>query len=172
MTQTFTSVINHLDKLNMHYITVTEEILQSFADEETKSVFNQRFNVTVNGAVSWKGGSVSLGDRTAYITLSAARMKKLGVKDGDKVEVCLEKDNSEFGFDIPVEFTEVLNQDDEARMLFNELRKSFQRYIIYLVIQYKTSDKRIEKSLFYLENLKRSPRGETTMRHILGKDLP
>jgi hypothetical protein len=48
----------------------------------------------------------------------------------------------------------------------------FQRGIIYLVIQIKSSDKKIEKSIFFLENLKRTPKGDETMRHILGKDLP
>jgi hypothetical protein len=48
----------------------------------------------------------------------------------------------------------------------------FQRNIIYMIIQYKTSEKRIEKSLFFLENLKKSIEEETTMRNILGKELP
>ena len=45
------------------------------------------------------------------------------------------------------------------------------RAIIYLVIQIKSSDKKIEKSIFFLENLKRAQKGEETMHHVLGKDL-
>lgn len=156
----------------MHYITVDAEILKSFADEQTKSIYNQRFKVTINHEISWQAGSTSLGNGYAYITFSAARMKKIGVRLGDKVSVQLEKDDSEFGFEVPIELQEVLLQDSQAQARFNLLAKGFQRYIIYQVAQYKSSDKRIDKSIFFLENLKRSPENETTMRHILGKDLP
>ena len=156
----------------MHHITVTDDVLREFAEEGAKSIYNQRFNVTVNGSISWKGGTVSLGNNSAYIAFSKQRMKKLGVHLGDTVEVTLEKDNSKYGFDVPEEFEEVLRQDPEAKQQFEELRMGIQRAVIYLVIQYKSSEKRIEKSLFFLENLKKSPRGKTTMRHILGKDLP
>lgn len=156
----------------MYCFILTEDQLRLFADEDTKTVFNQRFLITVNDSVSWRGGSVSLGEGRAYITLSGARMKKLGIREGDQIRVTLEKDHSEFGFDVPPEFTEVLKQDPEAQRRFNALTKGFQRYIIYAILQYKTSGKRIEKSIFLLENLKKSPEGSTTMRHILGKDLP
>ena len=99
-------------------------------------------------------------------------MKELNVHAGDTVEVNLIKDNSKYGFEVPEEFEEVLRQDPEAKQQFEVLRLGLQRAIIYLVIQYKTSEKRIEKSLFFIENLKKSQNGETTMRHILGKDLP
>lgn len=156
----------------MHFITVDAEVLKGFADEQTKSMYNQRFKVTVNDEITWQAGTTSLGNGNAYISFSAARMKKIGVRLGDKVSVLLEKDDSEFGFDVPIELQEVLSQDAHAQARFQLLSKGFQRYIIYQVAHYKSSDKRIEKSIFFLENLKRSPENETTMRHVLGKDLP
>ena len=83
----------------------------------------------------------------------------------------MEKDNSEFGFDIPEEFEVVLEQDNHARERFQRLSKGRQRAVIYIVLQLKSSDKRIEKSTFLLENLKKALAGNVTMRHILGKDL-
>lgn len=166
----FTCAINRLDKLKLHYLEVEESDLRELAGEESKSIYNQRVEVTVNGAVSWKGGTVSLGNGNAYITISAARMKKLGVVIGDQVQVNLRKDHSEFGLDVPIEFEEVLRQDAEANARFQQLSKGFQRYIIYMVLQYKTVDKRIDKSLFYLENLKKAPIEGLNMRHILGKE--
>ena len=99
-------------------------------------------------------------------------MKQLKVHLGDEVEVELVRDHSKYGFDVPEEFEEVLRQDDEARRRFESLSMGKQRAIIYIVIQLKSSQKKIEKSLFLLENLKRAPEGEITMRHALGKDLP
>ena len=157
----------------MHHVTVTDEILKSFwTKDDTGSLYNQRFHITLNDKITWQGGSVSLGNNTAYIALSKARMKELDVHLNDEVSVELKRDFSKYGFEVPEEFTEVLEQDHEGSERFNSLRMGFQRAIIYLVIQIKSSDKKIEKSIFFLENLKRAPKGEETMRHILGKDLP
>lgn len=172
MGATFTSKIDYLDKLRMHHIIVTSDILEDLADAEDKSIYNQRFRVTINDSVSWLGGSVSLGNESAYITFSKQRMKELGVVRGDEVTVFLEKDRSEYGLDVPEEFEEVLRQDPDGSARFNSLTKGKRRAIIYMVIQFKTSQKRIEKSLFFIENLKRAPVGEETMRHVIGKDLP
>lgn len=169
---TFTSKIEHLDKLRMSYISVSDEILAQFMEEGDKLLYNQRFDVTVNDHVSWQGGTVSLGNNSAYITFSKDRMKKVGVGLGDTVTVHLEKNRSEYGFDVPEEFEEVLKQDPIANERFSTLSKGIRRAVIYLVIQVKSSQKRIEKSIFLLENLKRAPKEKITMRHILGKDLP
>jgi len=90
---------------------------------------------------------------------------------GDTVTVHLEKNRSEYGFNVPEEFEEVLKQDPLANERFNTSTKGTHRAVIYLVLQIKSSQKRIEKSIFLLENLKRSPE-KPTMRNILGKDLP
>jgi len=172
MRKTFDSKIDYLPKLKLHHVTVSDQTLKEFAGNEAKSIYNQRFIVTINNEVTWRGGTVSLGNKTAYITFSKERMKSLGVHLGDTVQVALEPDESKYGFDVPEEFEELLRQDDQANVLFHALRMGLQRAIIYKVIQYKSSEKRLEKSLFFLENLKKSPKGKTTMRHIIGKDLP
>lgn len=168
---TFQSKIEYLDKLRLSYISVSDDILEQFMEKGDKLLYNQRFDVTVNNQVTWQGGTVSLGNNTAYITFSQARMKEIGVDLGDTVTVALVKNRSEYGFDVPEEFAEVLKQDPLANERFNALTKGTRRAVIYLVIQVKSSQKRIEKSIFLLENLKRAPE-KVTMRHILGKDLP
>ncbi|MCR9172752.1 MAG: YdeI/OmpD-associated family protein [bacterium] len=168
----FQSKIDYLEKLKLHYISVSEELLQQFhTPEDTGSVFNQRFLVTINDEVSWRAGSVSLGNREAYITLSKARMKKLGVDKGDSVSVLLKKDTSKYGMDVPEEFEELLRQDNEARKRFEALTMGVQRASIYIIAQLKSSQKRIDKSVFLMENLKKAPAGKETMRHILGKEI-
>lgn len=173
MKSSFISKISHLDKLKMHHITITDEILKSFWTEKDKgSMYNQRFYITVNDSITWQGGSMPLGDNKAYIVLSKARMKKLDVHLNDEVNVELKRDFSKYGFVVPEEFTEVLNQDPEGKVRFESLTMGNQRAIIYLVVQIKSSEKKIEKSIFFLENLKRAKKGEETMRNALGKDLP
>lgn len=168
----FQSKIGLLKKLRTHYIEITrEELEKTWTDKDKGSIFNQRFVITVNDSVSWHGGSMSLGNDLAYIAISKARMKEARAELGDTVMVSLERDHSKYGFIVPEEFEEVLRQDTEANILFNQLPMGVQRAVIYIVLQLKSSDKRIEKSIFLLENLKRAPKPKPTMRHILGKDL-
>ena len=127
--------------------------------------------MTINDQVTWQCGTVPLGSNRAYITFSKGRMKKIGVGLGDTVTVHLEKNRSEYGFDIPEEFEEVLKQDPHGSHRFNALSKATRRAVLYIIVQLKSSEKRIEKSLFFMENIKRSPE-KPTMRNILGKDLP
>lgn len=169
----FESKIELLDKLKLYHITITEDILEKFHEKDEKgSLYNKRFKITLNDSVSWQGGSVSLGNNSAYITVSIARMKQAGTNPGETVKVTLERDDSKYGFEVPEEFEEALRQDDEARKRFLSLSMGKQRAIIYIVIQLKSSEKRIDKSLFFMENLKRAPEGKITMRHVIGKDLP
>lgn len=113
-----------------------------------------------------------LGDGASYISISKSRMKTAGAELDDVISIELKKDTSELGMDIPEEFIEVLSQDPNANERFEQLTKGTQRAVIYLVNQLKSSEKRIEKSIFLLENLKKVPKDKATMRHILGKDLP
>jgi hypothetical protein len=171
MKQSFDSEVGYLTKLRMHYFPISLEILSRFQEHynESSNPYNQRFVISINDQVKWQGGSVALGNGSGYITLSKDRMKKLSVVFGDTIRIVLERDFSEYGFDVPIEFQEVLNQDIIAKRRFDNLSLGFRRSIIYLVLQIKNSDKKIEKSIFFLENLKRSPEEKTTMRDILGK---
>jgi hypothetical protein len=45
-------------------------------------------------------------------------MNKLGVHLGDSIICRLEKDNSEFAHEFPIEFQEVLNMDTKDRKMF------------------------------------------------------
>lgn len=166
----FESTIGYLEKLKLFYVRIPEHVLAAMQDEQDKSKTNQRFKITLEGKLTWTGGSVALEEGNAYITVSKARMRELEISLHSKVHVFLEKDHSEFGMDVPEEFLELLSQDSEARRRFYLLSKGIQRATIYIVNQLKSQDKRIEKSLFLFENLKRSPEKKTTMRHILGKD--
>ena len=168
----FQSKIGLLPKLKTHYLEIDKHLLKEFWSEgDSGSVFNQRFIITVNKTTTWHGGTMALGNNKAYIAISKTRMKEVNAQLDDIVTVELVKDYSKYGFIVPEEFEEVLRQDSDANFLFNSLPLGVQRAVIYIVIQLKTSDKRIEKSIFLLENLKRAPQPKPTMRNILGKDI-
>lgn len=166
----FQSEIFHLDKLKLHYLEVSSKILKELNDGEESGKFNQRVIANVNGLVNWQAGIVALGEGKGYIALSKERMKKLGVNYGDTVTVELTKDTSTYGHEFPKEFEEVLLQDPEAKSRFDAMSPGKQRTIIYYILQVKSSDKRIERALFFMHNLKRCPEGNETMRILFGKE--
>lgn len=165
MIQEFESSIGKLDHLlGAHCIIVPSQVVQSFGGFN-----NNRFWVTINQKLRFQGGLVALGEGSAYITLNQKRMKEMQLQYGDSISVQLEVDNSEFGMEVPDELIELLAQDQEAKYRFDLLTKAKQRYIIYHVAGVKSSEKRIERALLLLTNLKTLPIGKESFREMLGK---
>jgi hypothetical protein len=168
----FNSLIHYKKELKLHYLEISEDILTLLNGNFERGKFNQRVWVQINhhSKDKWQGGIVALGDNKGYITLSSARMKKFSVHFGDEVQVFLEKDESEFGIEVAPEFLSVLEVDEEARIRFEALSKGFQRYLLYYTLQVKSSDKRLERALMLLNNLKKSMPGQETFKELLRKD--
>lgn len=165
-----TSSLLYLDKLKMHYIELNGDTLTYLNGGEEKGKFNQRVIVKINQQIEWQGGVVALGEGKGYIAVSKARMKELDLHFGDEVNVEFTKDFSDFGHEFPIELNEVLKQDPDAHERFFNLTPGKQRTLIYYILQMKTSDKRIERSLLFMNNLKRCTPGKETMRQLFGKE--
>jgi uncharacterized protein YdeI (YjbR/CyaY-like superfamily) len=86
------------------------------------------------------------------------------------VSVSLLPDDSEYGMEMAEEFEEVLNSDREAKERFQALKKGIQRYMLYYTLQVKASEKRLDRAIFLLNNLKDIPPGQEDFRRILGKE--
>lgn len=155
----------------MHYVAVSSSILDDLGKFE-KGKFNQRVWIQINENVKdkWQGGIVALGDGEGYITVSQVRMKKFDIHFGEEVNVYLEKDESEFGMEVAPEFLAVLESDPEGKERFNQLKKGFQRYMLYYTIQVKSSDKRVARAIMLVNNLKRTIPGKENFKDLLRKD--
>ena len=159
----FNSYIDQLEYLlNVHHLTVPAEVVEKIG-------IKTRLICTINNSLSFQCGMVALGEGRAYITVNNARMKKLKIKHGDEVAVKLEKDDSKYGMPVPAELQELLRQDDEGLRRFEALPKGMQRYIIFYVSGVKSSQLRIDRAIFLIENLKKTTEGKETFREILGK---
>jgi hypothetical protein len=165
----YESHIYRLDKLRLFYVEVPGELLEK-SKKPDQPLFSQRFLISLNGQPEWHGGVVSLGNNTGYITVKTTILKELGLHLGDAVQVGLSPDNSEYGMEFPEELQELLRQDPEAENRFNQLPMSKRRYIIGYVNQVKSSQKKIERALMLLTNLKKLPPGKEDFRGMLGKD--
>ena len=161
------SLITKVDKLNMFCFLIADEHLIQLNNGEEKGRYNQRVIINVNNQLSWQGGVVVFGDGYGYITLSKARMKQLDKVEGETVQLELTKDDSKYGHEFPIELQEIFAQDSDAKKRFDALTPGKHRTTIYYILQNKSSEKRIEKSVEYMRNLKNAPHGKETMRMIL-----
>jgi hypothetical protein len=152
----FKTPIQRLQHLvGMHYLEVPAEAVQQLG-----GTFNVRLLCRVNNSLTFQCGLVALGGGYGYISLNAKRMKELGVRNGDQVEVNLSKDKSPYGLEVPAELAELLEQDEEGNKRFQKLTPGRQRYIIHYVASVKNSQRRIDRAILQIENLKKLSPGK------------
>ena len=90
------------------------------------------------------------------IVVNKAKRNKLGITDGDKIDVELKQDDSKYGLPMPEELQEVLNQDPEGDKLFHDLTPGKQRSMLHFINKIKDVDRRIHTSLVFIDHLKRN----------------
>lgn len=147
----------------MHYIEVPKKIVKALG-----GTFKVRLLCSVNAEAKFQCGLMPLGDGRGYIMFSKKRMKETGLVLGSKLRLELQHDKSKYGMKLCEELREVLRQDTEATRRFNRLSPGKQRNIIHYVGSVKNSDKRIEKALKLMENLKLLPEGKESVPAIFG----
>lgn len=161
---TYKSKIYKLEHLvGMHYFEVPVDVIEKLGGK-----FKMRLLCTINGKLTFQGGIVALGNGNGYISINAARLKKLGLKFKDEVSVTLKKDESKYGMAMPEELKELLDQDEEGMRRFKMLPPGKQRYIIYYVGMVKSSQKRIDRAILLITNLKKTKEGKESFREMLG----
>lgn len=162
---TYQTRIGRLDSMNgMHYLEVPAHVIRELGGK-----INIRLLCTVNNQVTFPCGPVALGEGKGCVSLNKKRMLELGVKYKQEVTVSLVKDPSKYGMDMPEELSELLKQDTEGAARFKLLPPGKQRYIIYYVNGVKNSERKIERAIKLIENLKKTKIGKETFREMLGK---
>ena len=111
---------------------------------------------------------MSLHSGHAYISISKARMKTLCLENGDTIHLHLKEDFSKYGIDMCQELEAVLTDDPEGYARFEMLKPGMQRYVINYVATAKNSDKRIQRALLLIGNLKRQTIGKESFREMMG----
>jgi hypothetical protein len=163
---TFKTTIGRLEHLvGMHYLEIPPNIIKKLG-----GTMKLRLICTVNGQLTFQGGLMALGAGSAYISINAARMKKLCVKFKDEVTLSLVKDKSEFGMEVPEELATLLEQDEEGMRRFRLLPPGKQRYIIHYVSTVKSTQLRIDRAILLISNLKKTKEGKETFRQMLGME--
>jgi hypothetical protein len=162
---TYKTRIQRLDYMNgMHYLEVPAYIIQELGGK-----LKMRLLCTINDRLTFPCGPVALGNGSGCVSLNKKRMQELGVKYGQEVQVALVKDPSKYGMEMPLELAELFKQDKEGEKRFKLLPPGKQRYILYYVNLVKDSQRKIERAIQLIENLKKTKIGKETFREMLGK---
>ena len=135
-------------KLFRYYIPVIKEIGERFVDGD-----NRRILCSINGNQSYQCALMHM-EGGFYILVNNQLRKKVGIEEGDQINISIEKDTSEFGHEVPESFEALLSQDDEGRSYFEALTMGKQRSLIYLVKKVKNVDSQIAKGLAIMHQLK------------------
>lgn len=93
-------------------------------------------------------------ERGRYIKMSKDVMKEMSFAIGQEINVHLVEDTSKYGMPISPEMEELLILDPDGEKLFHLLTPGKIRSLLHKINGYKSSDKRIEKSVIILEHLK------------------
>ncbi len=132
-----------------HYIMLNKKLVNSLTKNGNKRVICK-----LNNQLEIHSALLPKKEGGYFITIGLATCKKLKLKEGSVVNATFQIDTSDYQFEMPEEFREVLNTDTKASKIFHALTPGNQRGIIYLVTLLKSTDKRIERSLKIAEKLK------------------
>ena len=133
----------------MHYILIDKQLASDLTKNNTKRVLCR-----LNNEVEFHCAILPKKEGGHFINIGSSLCKKLKLKEGSKVTATFSEDHSEYQFEMPEEFEEVLHSDPEAKTQFHSLTEGNQRGLIYLVLQVKSSEKRIERALKIAAKLK------------------
>ena len=121
--------------------------------EQLSSVAHRRVVCTINGEVTQQCALMPIDDGS-YILINKKNREKLGLNEGDKVVLEIEKDESEYGQPVPDSFRFVMDDDTEAFEHFERLTPGKQRSLLYIVNKVKSMDKQINKALAIAAHLR------------------
>ena len=158
----FTAKLENFNtKLWTWHIKVPNAIARQFLEMGDKRVVCH-----LNDAFEFQCAIMAAGDGVYFINLNKKIRTDLNLKDGTKIKVRLEKDESEYGLPFPDEFKEVLAQDKKANGFFKQLTPGKQRNLIYAAGQAKNTDLRILRSIIIADHLKNNA-GQINFRTLL-----
>ncbi|MDZ4747541.1 MAG: YdeI/OmpD-associated family protein [Saprospiraceae bacterium] len=148
----FTACIENFNtRLWSYHLKVPNLVANHFLEQEVKRVV-----CTLNKTVELQCAIMPAGDGMYFILINKKIRDQLNLKEGSKVEVRLEKDESEFGLPFPAELAEVMEQDKVGRDYFYKLTPGKQRNLIYAAGQVKNPDLRIQRAMVLVEHLKKN----------------
>lgn len=149
----FESVIQRYPGYRGHYIDVPDEAARPFTGEK-----NLRLLCSINGGEEFHCALRPKGNGRFEISVGTPVRQAGKLVLGQRVSVSLKRDQSTYGRPMPEELAELLAIDDEANRLFQALKPSRQRDILYYINGAKSVQVRIDRALMMIDRLRKSPK--------------
>lgn len=152
MRHTFNCNIEHntgTSNLYYNHVVVPVDIYEVYRVAGIKRIMCQIADNT-----PWHGSFIPTGSGDYFIITGKETLKANYVQVGDQVKMTIWPDESKYGMPISPELEELLLQDPEGSEVFHDLTPGKIRSLLFHVNKYKSSAKRIEKSVVILEHLK------------------
>ena len=161
---TFTTYLEPSNKVGYTHITVPPDIVKEVGG------FNTRLMCSLNGNEKIHCGLMSKGDGRGLIIVNKKRQKAWGLDHQNEITATIELDYSKYGMEMCEELEALLEQDRLGFEKFENITAGQQRNIIHYVNSVKSSQKRIDRAIMLIENLKSMPRGKFDYHHLYGMD--
>jgi hypothetical protein len=133
----------------MHYLAIPSKTAATLRGKGVKRVLCR-----INDSLDLHAALMQTRDGLQYIMVGKRVLVQLKLKAGMQVSIDLKEDDTMLQFDIPEEFSAVMETDPEAREIFDALTDGRKRGLIQLVHMVKSSDKKIERALKTAEKIK------------------
>jgi len=142
-----TQTIKQLEKRKggYFYLKIDAEIINQFAHKRSTRVI-----CTINNSVSYRCGLNHLGDGNFYVILAGKYLKELNKELGEEVDYLIEEDPDQLGLEMPEVLSVLLEQDAEAKSIFDKITNGKKRSLIFSIQKTKNIDKQIKSALEFL----------------------
>lgn len=159
---TFSTYLEPANKVGYTHITVPSEIVEKVGG------YNTRLMCSLNGYEKIHCGLMSKGDGRGLIIVNKKRQKAWNLDYRKEICATIELDHSKYGMEMCEELEALLEQDRSGFEMFEKITPGQQRNIIHYVGNVKSSQKRIDRAIMLIENLKTMPPGKFDYRHLMG----
>lgn len=124
-----------------NHLPINEDVLNKIP----KSI--KRFDVLIKGLRDQKWSTaIHKNKELSFITINEKRIKELGIRLGQPVEVEISENNDDYGLEMPIELMQELKTNKEVYNRFQTLTPGNQRNLIRLVLQVKNTISRNKKA--------------------------
>ena len=133
-----------------YYLKIDKGLVDQY--EKKRAV---RLKCSIDNKVTFSCGLNHLGDGNYFIIVAARNFKLLEKQPGDLVAFQIFEDPNPLGVAIPEVLEVLLEQDEEAKNLYNQLTDGKKRSLIHSINRVKDIDKQVQKILIFLNEPKR-----------------
>ncbi len=122
-----------------NYLMIDGELVKQWPKQRAT-----RLVVGIDDVVEYSCGLNHLGDGNFFIIVANKWMKKLQKEVGDTVSFTIIEDPNPLGVEVPEVLTVLLSQDEEAKVIYDQITDGKKRSLIYSFNKIKNVDRQVE----------------------------